>query len=171
MKFKKILLLFGGLALASQLPAEALDLMGVQWRGAALKKTTSEVKEGGFSYRWDAYKRSYVRVDRFSTEFTTEGWTAFSGLSFWVYSEEKTNANIALAVHGSSEKQEDSYCVYRFIIDWEGWKQINIPFEDFTTVRNGISWSDVSYIQIMNYYNATPVAGTVLYFNDFKLVE
>ncbi len=170
MKLKAILLVLSSLGLTAHLPAEALDLMGSQWRGTTLKKTTSEVKNGNFSYRWDAFGSSYFRIN----DVSSQDWNQFNELSFWAYSEEKTDAIIAIGVYGETQPGGTSgisYYVHRLTVDWEGWKQIKVSLSDFIPVRSPLGWSDVSYVKIMSNYGTQPVAGTVLYFNDFKLEE
>lgn len=170
MKMKNILLALCCAVFVSQLSANELNLMKSQWRGGALKKTTSEVKEGNFSYRWDAFDHSYFRVDR----FTSNDWRAYQGLSVWVYSEESNGASVAIGAYSEVPnvgKPSDSYYVYRFTVDWEGWKEMKISFDDFTPVRSPLGWSNVSYLKIMSNYGTKPIPGTVLYFNDLKLEE
>ncbi|MBC2602721.1 carbohydrate binding domain-containing protein [Puniceicoccus vermicola] len=170
MKIRNILLVLGYAAFLSQLSAESTSLMSSNWRGGALKKTTSEVKEGDFSYRWDAADSSYFRID----QLASEDWSDFNGISFWLYSEEDNGASIAIGAYGAQGadgSSGDSYYVYRFTVDWVGWKEIQVELDDFIPVRGPDGWSSVSYLKVMSNYGTKPIPGTVLYFNGLKLEE
>lgn len=169
MKIKNILLVLGCGALMSSLSADTLDLMDGSWRGSALKKTTSEVKKGNFSYRWDAFDSSYFIID----SFETQDWLDYSKLTLWLYSEEDNEAEIAIGVFCKTQTEESghSYYVHRITVDWEGWKEMEIDFSDFIPVRSPLGWSDVSYVKVMSNYGADRIPGTILYFNDLKLED
>ena len=170
MKIRNILLVLGSVVLMSSLSAESVSLMSSKWRGGALKKTTSEVKEGDFSFRWDAFDSSYFRID----QLPSNNWSDFHGLSFWLYSEESNEAEIAIGVYGPKDQEgasKNSYYVHRLTVDWDGWKEIKVAFDDFTPVRSPLGWSEVSYLKVMSNFGTEQVPGTVLYFNDLKLEE
>ena len=58
-------------------------------------------------------------------------------------------------------------------MDWQGWRQLIIPFSDFKNPRPTNGWNDLSsfMIALKGYGQENPNEDTVLYFDDLRLIR
>ena len=159
-------LLFVFVATMANSRAESLDLMDWPWRGN-VQKSTEEVKEGDFSLRWDAGKGAN---SNFYSEALDPDWTKFSGLRFWIYSAVATGTRAAISVYPLDVEAGNHY-IYEIPVDWEGWKEFEVPLTDFQKNRNPGGWHNIGKVEFLSHFFGEPVPGTLLFISDLKLVD
>jgi len=97
-------------------------------------------------------------------------WSEYMFLSFWVYSDSANNAGIQIAIYSESEAYNDDYYKREIIVDWEGWRLFEIPFHEFSAVREPVGWHKIDYIKIASSgWGHEPVETTGLIFDEMKL--
>ena len=128
--------------------------------------TDSEVIAGdGAGHWWDTVSSTRVVI-----EDIPHDWSEYMFLSFWVYSEEANNAGIQIAIYSEAEAYNDDYYKREIIIDWEGWRLFEIPFHEFSAVREPVGWHKIDYIKIASSgWGHEPVETTGLIFDEMKL--
>ncbi len=141
------------------------DFETVKWRGG--KQDTQHVKQGKYSYCWDAASSAGL-----SNKTLPKDWSAYSGLAFWCYSEKATGQKIHIILRspGPNGKGDNYHGV--FVVNWKGWKQVAIPFQKFRVSRRPSGWNKITEVIIISRWTETPpIPGTVLYFDDMRLVS
>lgn len=97
-------------------------------------------------------------------------WSGHMFLSFWVYSATANNAGIEIAIYSEAEAYNDDYYKREIIVDWEGWRLFEIPFHEFSAVREPVGWQKIDYIKIASSgWGHEPVDSTSLIFDEMKL--
>jgi hypothetical protein len=71
----------------------------------------------------------------------------------------------------SAETPTNDYFVYDFIVDWTGWKELSIPFKDFSSLGRPVGWSKVDAILFYSKSKwQNPDPRTILYLDDLRLL-
>jgi hypothetical protein len=113
------------------------------WRGLEIDYRSP--KEGRASGRWD----DTVNVDRLRLEAFPRDVSQYDALAIWVYSQKATNAMIAIVLVSENENSDGSdYYMCNVTIDWTGWKEIAIPFNEMKTIREPRGLNDIDYLRI-----------------------
>ncbi len=90
-------------------------------------------------------------------------------LHFWAFSEEETGALIAVQFISPGENGVGDSYLARFCVDWTGWKEINLSWDEFKSVGNPAGWNSITRLQLITYYFKPPKPGTILYLSDIRL--
>ena len=102
-------------------------------------------------------------------------WSSYKYLSFWVHSATANGAGIAIAVYSDdSEKtpKDDDYYQAKFILDFSGWKLIEIPLEKFQITRNPRGLGKIDYIKLASSgFSLVSRKDTRLYLDDMRLTR
>ena len=124
--------------------------------------STENVKTGKYSAHW--YNHPQTTVLNFTN--VERDWSDCESVTFDIYSEKATNANIVFMVYCDyvpTPGKTISYQRYDFKIDWTGWKTFQIPYADFTT-GNYADWAKVIRLEfISSGWGCTPNAESDLY--------
>ena len=132
-----------------------------------VKLSVEHVKQGRYSGKWS----DHPRYPTIHTPHVPADWTGFTGLSFWAYSEERTDELIALAVESDSpETPWKDYFLHDFAVDWTGWRQLEVPLGDFDPHGAPAGWEKVGAVYFFTkILDRQPNPYTVLHLDDLKL--
>jgi hypothetical protein len=167
-------LVFGGFALpVCQADQDLSDLCSGKWKGSFFKEKSHDenrIREGDFSLVY--HSSEDLSGKEGVLEFTPPlDLTQWQGLKFWVYSERANPGTITIALVNTTKTDNgaDAYFYYRMKTDFEGWKEISVPFADFQQVREA-SWDAITSIRLWD-FSGNPVAeDTALYFSGMKII-
>jgi hypothetical protein len=122
---------------------------------------------GDFALEWQTDQGTLA-----STEIPHD-WSAFDTLEMWMYSDEASDAVIAIMLQSDSpETEKPDYFLRHLAIDWVGWKKLVLPLRGF-----GGSWRPVGRRQIDSIafhprgWDTVEVPGTVLVIDELKLTR
>lgn len=126
-----------------------------------------------YTAKWDKHTKN--RADGKTLTFPISenlNWTQYQSINFWVYSEKKTDASIAVYLENTQNGSKPwRYQYSHFKADFKGWKKISIDLADMNPVRFG-SMKGIDRIGFSAYgWDCVPNAETVLYIDDIYLVS
>lgn len=159
----------GAKAQAGDLTNEILAFEKVEsWTGAT---PDFEIKhEGAASGAWldtVANNRIYYRVR------PTMDISAYDRVSVWVHSSKANGACIALSLMSPdpAKDQPGSY-LQTFVVDWEGWKQLEFPLASFRIIREPLGMDKIERILFASqgYTCGEPKPDTQLRFDDLRFL-
>ncbi len=127
------------------------------------------VHAGAQSLRWFSTPES----SRIVTDAIPHDWSDYEFLSFWAYSEVANYAAIELVLYSEDvDSPQDDYYNKEIVVDWEGWKLIEIPFDTFTPTRSPVGWHRIDYIKIAaTGWGHTALIDTVLHLDDLNITS
>ncbi|GEM_PF-746815 len=98
-------------------------------------------------------------------------WSGYQFLSFWLYSATDNGAAIELAIYSESDETAgDDYYKREILIDWSGWRLLEIPLYEFRATRSPEGWHKVDYIKFASSgWGHTPDPSTELFIDEMKL--
>lgn len=124
------------------------------------------VKNGKNSGKW----ANTVINSRIVTRKIPHDWTKYSYFSMWVYSETANKAGFAVALYSEPGVGRDNYYQTSVVVNWTGWRLIEIPFTAFNPTRKPAGWHKIDYIKIASSgWGNSPEKDTVLYFDRMQL--
>ncbi len=136
-------------------------------RSAGHGFSAEQVRSGRASLKWsDTAATTRIVADRFPKD-----WTGFEYLSLWAYSERATSAGIELVCYSENVGlPEDDYYKWEIIVDWEGWKLLEIRLDQLRVNRSPAGWQRIDYIKIASTgWSHTPQRDTVLHLDRLEL--
>lgn len=141
------------------------DTIGA-WKNFSVNTDSAFIKSGSASALWkNANVRSFA-----SPEKCPADWSSYNALSFWAYAGVKNEAQFAVTVSSPNENGAGDYYLKLITIDWQGWKEIVIPFAEFKRSRNPKGWNSIGGITFASEgYGNKPKADTVLYLDAMRL--
>lgn len=126
------------------------------------------VKHGKTSGKW----ANTVVNSRIVTKKIPHDWSKYSYFSMWVYSETANKAGFAIALYSEPGVGKDNYYQTNIIINWTGWRLIEIPLSAFNRTRKPAGWHKIDYIKIASSgWGNSPAPDTVLYFDRMQLTK
>ncbi len=126
------------------------------------------VKQGKTSGKWT----NTVVNSRIVTKKIPHDWSRYSYFSMWVYSENANKAGFAVALYSEPGVGRDNYYQTNIIINWTGWRLIEIPLTAFNPTRKPAGWHKIDYIKIASSgWGNSPAPDTVLYFDRMQLTK
>lgn len=78
-------------------------------------------------------------------------WSGYKYVSFWVYNKVAGKTGFTMAVYSENFEatpKDDDYYQTKVMLDFTGWRHIEIPLSEFATTRNPIGWHKVDYIKL-----------------------
>ena len=93
----------------------------------------------------------------------------YKALSFRFYSKDADGHSVTVLVD-SNESTKGNYFSKVIKINWQGWKTVTIPFEDFSITRDVVGWNKVDKILFANsgYGAGKANKAAVYYIDDIK---
>ncbi|MBQ9116327.1 MAG: hypothetical protein IJY04_04840, partial [Clostridia bacterium] len=104
-------------------------------------------------------------------EINITNWAEYDTLCFSVYSPGKCGATVQIRISGPNVAgtNMDPYFRYQFTVDWEGWKDFAIPFDDLSSNYNPtLNNLNTLYFDCSG-WDMTPNSACELNFSRFKL--
>ena len=134
--------------------------------GFSLNDDMKFVKEGKYSgvvtYPVHGAGGGTMPCIRFAT-LPKNDWTGYNALSMWVYVPEQKGDQLGIRIFVRGEECKFSY---EYTVDWQGWKEVRVPFTQFTAT-GGATWDKVQEI-------ALPILvgkGGNYYIDDVRIVK
>jgi hypothetical protein len=137
------------------------DLAG----GATL--STDHVQQGVYSLRWADHPRYPTLHATIPLDLSD-----FRGIGFWAWSDAATGEKVTLACESDNPQTAwKDYFVFTFAVDWSGWRQVQVPLEQFARLGEPSGWPQVQGLYCFTKaFNHQPNPYTVLYLDDLKPV-
>ncbi len=100
-------------------------------------------------------------------------WTDYNTLSFSIYSQSKCGATVQIRFSGPNVAgtNMDPYFRYQFKVDWEGWKDFTIRFDELDSNYNPTLSALTSVHLDCSGWGMTPNPDCKLYFSSIRLVN
>lgn len=130
------------------------------WSG--LTRDATIVMEGSSSGLWsDTVGTTGVRKN-FSPAMDFSSYSIFA---VWVYSHVANGAGLQLVLDSENEADDEGSDYYsrEIVLDWEGWRYIRIPLEEFGVARNPLGWDTINFVSLSaSGWGHEPMADTEL---------
>lgn len=142
-----------------------------QWGGLAKENTI--VHEGAQSGQWQVFNPDTQKYTAASASNIPHDWSGQEALRVWVYSKKATGARIYTILNSDNPDTSaaNEYYFNTFTVDWEGWKELVIPFTMFSkSVATVVGFNKIDSIKFSaNWRGETPDTGTQLIFDDISI--
>jgi beta-lactamase regulating signal transducer with metallopeptidase domain len=112
------------------------------------------------------------RGDHLVLNAVPPNWTAYDTLELLIWSETANGQDLMLLVYtGENALQTIQSFQKRLVVDWEGWRQIRLPFSLFRPVRDP-AWTRVSALALTTRgWGVTALADTNLRLGKIRLLK
>jgi len=108
-----------------------------QWKGG--EAAEEPVKQGTSAIRW-----ALAENHGLSTAEIPHDWSEYNALAFDLYSQEATGSPVWLILNSEDAEREGSdYYSLRFRLDYEGWREYILPFDEIGKVRHPVGWHQI----------------------------
>jgi len=129
-----------------------------------------KVKEGASSGKWsDLPKNPWITLAH-----CPEDWSAYTALSFWLYSENANGQAVNLIAWSPADPVggEKPYYLHTVHVDWHGWRHLMIPLESFQPRHQPPGWSKIATFNLAcSRMGAQPLPDSTLYFDAMRLIR
>lgn len=143
-----------------------LDFESAQGWSDAGKLDTDPVKHGRYSMRW-----AYDQTKTIATKKIPADVSKFGTFSLWVHSAKANNATFMIIFDARTDPKVNSYYSHKVKVDWEGWKQIQVPFGHFRSARNPAGWDKLGSLRFTcTGWDMQPLKGTVLHLDQLEFL-
>jgi len=161
--------LCAGTPLAAQMTAAGLTVSACEraWEGGGLD--AEHVKQGEHSVKWAHGDSRLV-----TTAEIPRDWSGFNALSFWLYSEKATGVRFHVLVFSENAESEGiDYYSLALKVDFEGWRQLLIPFDEIGRVRSPLGFHHIDRLTLHAAWDPRMVIDpeTVLYIDTVELTH
>ena len=111
------------------------------WQGVT--DDPSVAYKGSPSLKWE-----HAKADGASTDSIPHDWSGYDCLYFALHSEKVTGAQVELVLPSERPESEGfDYFSMRITVDWTGWREFVIPFNELGRSRNPVGWNKIDAIQ------------------------
>ncbi|MBK8482178.1 MAG: alginate lyase family protein [Proteobacteria bacterium] len=134
------------------------------WSGLDAERLT--IHAGLGAGRWHGHERTPTIKKVFSPALDLSRERM---LFVWVWSAKANNAAITVVLDSEDRADAEGRDYYRteFVVDWRGWKLLELRLEDFERARQPVGWQRINYISFhASGWGNTPQADTELLFDD-----
>lgn len=136
------------------------------WKGAEL--STEHVKAGTHAALW----KDHLINESLSSGNIPHDWTSYNGLKLWIYNAGKPPVSFMIVAVSQRDHEAFSYYAHRVVVDWEGWKEVWIPFSAFEPNRDPAGWNKIdSLLFTSKGWALKPSADAVLYLDGLRLAN
>lgn len=138
-----------------------------QWSNLVI--TDEQVHSGTNAGKWADMSKTSVNMSAFPHD-----WSQGNTVSFWVYSANATNQRIQLLLYSNNPATPQiDYYVATFHIDWAaGWRQIAIPYSQFSAAYSPVGWHQIDTVRFHNSWYGQPVEpDTIVYFDLLQIQQ
>lgn len=136
------------------------------WKGIELSE--KNVKEGKSSGLW----KDHLQNKSISIDAIDHDWSGYNELRLWMFSEKNTGESLMLILNSRKDPKVFSYYSYPLTVNWDGWKEIKIPFKKFSASRDPAGWKQIDSIMITaDGWGLKPNPESVIWVDDIRFVE
>ncbi len=131
------------------------------WDGGTV--VTSPRKSGAGALKWDLHTKDP------GLDCTTgpHDLSAFNRMSFWLHSGHANGATFMVILPSTREKGTLSYYSKKVVVDWTGWKKLELHFRSFGRAREPAGWDKIDRIRFTaSGWNQTPEDESVWVLDD-----
>ncbi|MBM3890305.1 MAG: hypothetical protein FJ388_14415, partial [Verrucomicrobia bacterium] len=98
-------------------------------------------------------------------------WSKFNAITFWLHSEKATGSRFVLTFQSENPKSEGAdYYSLGITLDWSGWKQFLLPFNELGVAREPLGWNHITSIRLSaSGYGNTPDPSAVVRLDGVEL--
>lgn len=146
------------------------DLANV-WGGphTELKPETNAafVKEGRQSGRWeDMGRNNWLSFKKLPAD-----WSGYNTLTFWLYSSAANSQKLSLTIGSEpGSSNAGNYYIHMLLVDWQGWKKVEIAFSRMKPVRRPVGFNRVTGLMLSPTANgASLMPDSLLFLDDMRL--
>ncbi|CAN5497344.1 hypothetical protein BH09VER1_BH09VER1_43050 [soil metagenome] len=134
------------------------------WKGIEL--STDHVKTSTHSGLW----KDHPVNKSVSSGKILHDWSGFNEMRLWIYNAGKSPISVMVVLVSQSDRNTFSYFGYRLTVDWDGWKELSIPFTSFQPNRDPVGWQTIdSVIFAAEGWSIKPDPDAVLYLDGLTL--
>ena len=103
-------------------------------------------------------------------------WSKYKAVSFKLHAEGAKGAQIAITLGSNpikhDKKKGENYYWYKFKIDWDGWKTVEIPFSKFRNARKPVGYNRItSMVFNCRGWGIKPTKTAKFLIDDIKLIS
>ncbi len=127
------------------------------------------VTSGARSAKWS----DHPRYPTIHCRHVPTDWSAYAALAFQAFSEEATGERITLGVASDSEGTPyHDWLIADFVVDWTGWRTIEVPLADFEPMGDPAGWDAVDGVYFFTkIFDRQPNPYTVLHLDAMALLD
>ena len=161
-------LFLAGSGVAADFLLDDFEAEPERW-GAGCVLDRERVKQGAASMRWQADRSVHI-----SRSDIPHDWTEYRALHFWLFSGQATGNKLVITFSSENPDTDggDYFVVYG-TVDWAGWREFTLVLDRLAPARSPVGWHQVEAIHFhtRGWGQESPVAGTVLYLDDMRLLS
>ena len=152
----------GGAAMSDEKPLISDDPSA--WKGATADPTLTY--KGKPSVKWAHAESSFA-----STESIPHDWSGYNCLLFALHSAKATGARFEVALPSEDASSDgDDYFSFSVVIDWTGWKEFAIPFNEMFRSRMPVGWRKIDAVRFLaEGWGHHPDPESVIHIADLRL--
>ena len=127
------------------------------WTGGAPDGTCT--RRGATALRWDT-----GAVPEVGTTSIAGDWSGYNRLDFWVHSEKPSNGYLMVELQCASQTSNlprNDYYFSGVKVDWQGWKHVIIPFQNFLIYGIPDGWKQLEKLV----FRTRPASGSPVVFH------
>jgi len=109
-----------------------------EWQIQKEKLSWEEEKEHGWKgvLAWDIHLDAQNPFFNIRKKFDLDA-TSFEGISCWIFNERASTRSLAVVIRQDPDLKSGACNVFSLPLDWEGWKEFKLPFQDFVPKSPG----------------------------------
>ncbi|MEK6795636.1 MAG: heparinase II/III family protein [Spirochaetota bacterium] len=135
------------------------------WSGIELSSV--QKKQGKTSGLWKEHEKN----KSIGTEKFVHDWSGFSEMRLWIYSEKNTGETMIIILNSRTDPKVFSYFSAQIVVNWQGWKEVKLPFRKFGVSRDPAGWQQIDSISItVDGWGLKPHPESTLYMDDMRLI-
>lgn len=135
------------------------------WQG--LESDASVSRKGLPSARWDHAKASAVKC-----EAIPHDWSGYNCLSFVLHSAKATGASFMVVLSSEAASEGFDYFGFPITLDWTGWKEFDVPFNEMGRARNPVGWNKIDSVMFTaDGWGNQPNPESVVHIADLRLTH
>jgi len=136
------------------------------WKGAEL--SMEQVKVGTHSALW----KDHLANESVTSSKIPHDWTGYDGLRLWIFNAGKPPVAFMLVLVSQKDRSTFSYYAHRLTVDWDGWKEVSIPFSAFEPNRDPAGWNKIDSVLFTSKgWALKPSAEASLYLDGLTLTK
>jgi len=131
--------------------------------------SNEHVCSGETSGRW----ADHPRFPTIHTRTVPGDWSGYAGLAFDAFSEDATGERITVGIASDDPATPyHDWLIADFVVDWTGWRRIELPLSEFRPLGSPTGWGSVQGIYLFTkIFDREPNPYTVLHLDAMALLD